>query len=40
MVVKVLGVQPSEVMEMDFDELDFWIERAEEWTKWQQKDSP
>jgi hypothetical protein len=38
--VKVLGVQPSEVMEMDFDELGFWLERAEEWVKWQEKATP
>jgi len=36
----VLGVQPSEVMEMDFDELNFWIERAEEWTEWQKNNTP
>lgn len=36
-VVKVMGVQPSEVMEMDFDDLNWWLERAEEWTEWQTK---
>jgi hypothetical protein len=36
-VVKVMGVQPSEVMDMDFDDLNWWLERAEEWTGWQTK---
>jgi hypothetical protein len=30
-----MGVQPSEVWEFDFDELDWWLERAEEWAEWQ-----
>lgn len=37
-VVKVMGVQPSEVMDFDFDELNWWLERAEEWGKWQEKE--
>lgn len=35
-VVKVLGVQPSEVMDMDFEELNWWLDRAEEWGKWRE----
>lgn len=35
-VVKVLGIQPSEVMDMDFEELNWWLERAGEWGKWQE----
>lgn len=39
-VVKVMSVQPSEVMDMDFDELNWWLERSEEWVEWQTKDTP
>lgn len=38
-VVKVMGVQPSEVMDMDFEELDWWLQRAEEWNEWQTEGS-
>jgi hypothetical protein len=39
-VVKVMSVQPSEVMEMDFEELNWWLERTEEWVEWQTKATP
>jgi hypothetical protein len=39
-VVKVMGVQPTEVMEMDFEQLDWWLERTEEWVGWQTEDTP
>lgn len=39
-VVKVMSVQPSEVMEMDFEELNWWLERTEEWVEWQTTATP
>lgn len=39
-VVKVMSVQPSEVMDMDFEELKWWLERTEEWVEWQATDTP
>lgn len=33
------GVPPSEIDEMDADDLAFWIKRAEDWNEWQRKNS-
>lgn len=35
-----MGVQPSEVWEFDFEDLQFWLDRAEEWTGWQKNNTP